>query len=114
MRKKSKILTLGTYLTVAILALALISECFGESTPTDDNSSDPNASGSGYVIVDTGQAICYDNNMEYDVLPCAKTGLCADCKNDLRFCCYTVIIEAAAITEHGRINVVLIGEELGY
>ncbi len=51
---------------------------------------------------------------EYDVLPCAKTGLCTDCKNDLRFCCYTVIIEAAAITEHGRINVVLIGEELGY
>ena len=51
---------------------------------------------------------------EYEVLPCAKTGLCADCKNDLRFCCYTVIIEAAAITEHGRINVVLVGEELGY
>jgi hypothetical protein len=28
--------------------------------------------------------------------------------------CYTVIIEAAAITEHNRINVILIGEELGY
>ena len=51
---------------------------------------------------------------EYDVLPCAKTGLCVDCKNDLRFCCYTVIIEAVAITEHGRINVILVGEELGY
>lgn len=51
---------------------------------------------------------------EYKVLPCAKTGLCTDCNSDLRFCCYTVIIEASAITEHGRINVVLIGEELGY
>jgi L-lactate utilization protein LutB len=51
---------------------------------------------------------------EYEVLPCAKTGLCADCRNDLRFCCYTVVIEAAAITEHGRINVVLVGEALGY
>jgi len=62
MRKKSKILTLGTYLTVAILALTLISGCLGESTPTDDDSPDPNASGNGYVIVDTGQAICYGNN----------------------------------------------------
>ncbi|UCE97929.1 MAG: lactate utilization protein [Dehalococcoidia bacterium] len=51
---------------------------------------------------------------EYETLPCAKTGLCSDCRNELRFCCYTVIIEAAAITEHNRINVVLIGEELGY
>ena len=64
--------------------------------------------------LDVKRYILKHGQTEYDVLPCAKTGLCADCKNDLRFCCYTVIIEAAAITEHGRINVVLIGEELGY
>ncbi len=64
--------------------------------------------------LDVKRYILKHGQMEYDVLPCAKTGLCTDCKNDLRFCCYTVIIEAAAITEHGRINVVLIGEELGY
>ena len=51
---------------------------------------------------------------EYGDLPCAKTGICNDCKHDLRFCCYTVIIEAASITEHGRISVVIIGEPLGY
>jgi len=64
--------------------------------------------------LDVKRYILKYGQMEYDVLPCAKTGLCVDCKNDLRFCCYTVIIEAAAKTEHGRINVVLIGEELGY
>ena len=64
--------------------------------------------------LDVKRYILKHGQTEYDVLPCAKTGLCTDCKNDLRFCCYTVIIEAAAVTEHGRINVVLIGEELGY
>ncbi len=64
--------------------------------------------------LDVKRYILKHGQTEYDVLPCAKTGLCTDCRNDLRFCCYTVIIEAAAITEHGRINVVLIGEELGY
>jgi len=64
--------------------------------------------------LDVKRYILKHGQTEYDALPCAKTGLCTDCNNDLRFCCYTVIIEAAAITEHGRINVVLIGEELGY
>jgi len=64
--------------------------------------------------LDVKRYILKHGQMEYDTLPCAKTGLCSDCKHDLRFCCYTVIIEAAAITENGRINVVVIGEELGY
>ncbi len=64
--------------------------------------------------LDVKRYILKHDQTEYDDLPCAKTGFCADCKHDLRFCCYTVIIEAVAITEHGRINVVLIGEELGY
>jgi len=46
-------------------------------------------------------------------VPCAKTGKCIDCSHDWRGCNYTVIIEGAMIPEKGRINVVLIGEELG-
>jgi hypothetical protein len=51
---------------------------------------------------------------EYGSLPCARNGICTDCRDDFRFCCYTVIIEAAGIGEHHRINVVLVGESLGY
>lgn len=50
----------------------------------------------------------------YETLPCARTGLCADCRHEFRFCSYTVVIESVAATESGRINVVLVGEELGY
>ena len=64
--------------------------------------------------LDVKRYILKQDQTEYGNLPCAKTGFCADCKHDLRFCCYTVIIETVAITEQGRINVVLIGEELGY
>jgi len=64
--------------------------------------------------LDVKRYILKQDITEYDDLPCAKTGICIDCKHDLRFCCYTVIIEAVPITEHGRVNVVLIGEELGY
>lgn len=46
-------------------------------------------------------------------LPCARTGICIDCNHDWRICRYTVIIEGTMIREKGRINVVLIGEELG-
>jgi hypothetical protein len=46
-------------------------------------------------------------------LPCVKTGSCADCRADWRICNYTVIIEGAMIFHKGRINVVLVGEELG-
>ena len=44
-------------------------------------------------------------------LPCAKTGRCVDCNHDMRICNITVIIEGAFDKE--RINVVLVGEELG-
>jgi len=50
---------------------------------------------------------------EFGDLPCVRTGRCVDCNHDWRICHYTVIIEGAAIREKGRINVVLIGEELG-
>lgn len=46
-------------------------------------------------------------------LPCVKTGNCADCSHDWRICRYTVIIEGAMKWEKDRINVVLVGEDLG-
>jgi hypothetical protein len=46
-------------------------------------------------------------------LPCVKTGFCADCRSDWRICNYTVIIDGAMPSHQGRINVVLVGEELG-
>lgn len=46
-------------------------------------------------------------------LPCVKTGSCADCRHDWRICNYTVIIDGAMPQHQGRINVVLVGEELG-
>jgi len=50
---------------------------------------------------------------EYGDLPCVRTGKCIDCNHDWRICCYTTIIEGAMLPEKGRINVVLVGEELG-
>ncbi len=50
---------------------------------------------------------------EFGDLPCVRTGKCVDCSHDWRICQYTVIIEGSMIREKGRINVVLVGEELG-
>jgi predicted nucleic acid-binding OB-fold protein len=49
----------------------------------------------------------------FENLPCVKTGICSDCKNDWRICNYTTIIDGAMPQHKGRINVVLVGEELG-
>ena len=46
-------------------------------------------------------------------LPCVRTGSCVNCNHDWRICRYTVIIEGTMVREKGRINVVLVGEELG-
>ncbi len=46
-------------------------------------------------------------------LPCVRTGRCVDCSHDWRICRYTVIIEGCQMWHKGRINVVLVGEELG-
>lgn len=53
------------------------------------------------------------HGVEYGNLPCVKTGRCVDCDHDIRICRYTTIIEGAMPQHTGRINVVLIGEELG-
>jgi len=45
-------------------------------------------------------------------LPCVLTGTCADCYHPSRLCRITVIIEGT-MTKSGRINVVLVGQELG-
>lgn len=50
---------------------------------------------------------------EFGDLPCVRTGRCTDCNHDWRLCRYTVIIEGTVVREKGRINVVLVGEELG-
>ncbi len=50
---------------------------------------------------------------EFIDLPCVKTGTCVDCKHPFRVCNYTMIIEGAMPQHRGRINVVLVGEELG-
>ena len=50
---------------------------------------------------------------EFGQLPCAITGVCTDCNHEWRICRYTIIIEGSMITEKDRINVVLVGEELG-
>jgi len=50
---------------------------------------------------------------EFGELPCVRTGRCIDCNHDWRICRYTVIIEGTMARDRGRINVVLVGEELG-
>jgi len=50
---------------------------------------------------------------EFGKLPCVVTGFCTDCNSDWRICRYTVIIEGSMITQKDRINVVLVGEDLG-
>jgi len=50
---------------------------------------------------------------EFGKLPCAVTGICADCNNEWRICRYTIIIEGSMLSNKDRINVVLVGEELG-
>ena len=46
-------------------------------------------------------------------LPCVKTGNCAECHHEWKICNYTTIIDGAMPQHHRRINVVLVGEELG-
>ena len=50
---------------------------------------------------------------EFGDLACVRTGKCVDCTSDWRICCSTVIIEGTYARVKGRLNVVLVGEELG-
>ena len=53
------------------------------------------------------------NMPEGQDLPCVIAGYCVDCNHPARPCQYTVIIEGSGIMDSGRLNVVLVGEELG-
>lgn len=53
------------------------------------------------------------NRPWYGELPCASTGLCTDCDHPRRICNYTGILEGALPRMSQRINVVLVGEDLG-
>lgn len=47
-------------------------------------------------------------------LPCAQAGMCVDCSSPLRICCYVSIIEWQRETsEKDRLNLFIVGEELG-
>jgi hypothetical protein len=46
-------------------------------------------------------------------LPCVRQGVCINCNHERRICHYTVIIDGQSVPSTGRINVVLVGEELG-
>jgi len=50
---------------------------------------------------------------EFGDMPCVKTGSCVNCNHEWRICRHTVITEGAMVREKGRINVVLVGEDLG-
>lgn len=49
----------------------------------------------------------------FNTLPCVKTGSCIECRSEWKVCNYTVIIDGALPKHKGRINVVLVDEELG-
>jgi hypothetical protein len=53
------------------------------------------------------------NRTEFATLPCVRTGKCVDCSHEERICRYTVVIEGASKQHKGRINVVLVGDDLG-
>jgi len=50
---------------------------------------------------------------ELSNLPCVRTGRCVDCNHEWRICHITMIIEGTFAWVKGRMNVVLVGEELG-
>jgi hypothetical protein len=53
------------------------------------------------------------HSLGFSDLPCVKTGSCVDCCHEWKICNYTVIIDGALPQHRGRINVILVGEELG-
>lgn len=46
-------------------------------------------------------------------LPCAQTGLCVDCSSPYRICCFVSIIEWQREYEKDRLQLFIVGEELG-
>ncbi len=51
----------------------------------------------------------------YGDIPCVETGACLEdgCLHERRICCSTIIVEFVQIPYKGRMNVLIIGEDLG-
>jgi hypothetical protein len=54
------------------------------------------------------------HDTEFLELPCAKAGVCVDCYKPQRMCNFTTIIEGESHDTSGRINIIIIGEQLGF
>jgi len=50
---------------------------------------------------------------EFADLPCVTKGVCANCLNDYCMCRFTTIISGNLKRDKGRMNVVIVGENLG-
>jgi hypothetical protein len=53
------------------------------------------------------------HSAQFGDLPCVKIGRCVNCNHQWKICRFTVIIDGATPWQKGRINVILVGEELG-
>ena len=55
-----------------------------------------------------------EKHIEHE-LPCAQTGVCMDCSSPHRICCFVSVIEwQRGIYDQERINLFVVGEELGF
>ena len=52
------------------------------------------------------------NGQRFEGLPCAKTGVCSNCKSPKSICCQTLITRFSHVPD--RIKVILVNEELGF
>ena len=52
------------------------------------------------------------NGQRFEGLPCAKTGVCSNCKSPNSISCQTLITRFSHVTD--RIKVILVNEELGF
>jgi hypothetical protein len=53
------------------------------------------------------------HDVEFLDLPCARAGVCLDCRQPQRICNFTSIIEGESHWSSGRMNIIIIGESLG-
>ena len=54
------------------------------------------------------------HDAEFLDLPCVKAGFCVDCHKPQRMCSFTTIIEGESHQTAGRMNIIIIGEQLGF
>ena len=52
------------------------------------------------------------NGQRFEGLPCAKIGVCSNCKSPKSICCQTLITRFSHVPN--RIKVILVNEELGF